>query len=273
MSDDNLNEKAITAEEEKLLALLDGAEADPGEIDRETLETVGLLAYGLDDAAPSAVAKDKLMAEISAGTAPMPLASVESLPSQRLNALERRARWSMPIAAAFAIALLGVAALQFRQLSEQRQTIEELSAQLERVEQSGVELASVRNLLAQRDGYLRMLTTKGAEFCLLKPVGAQPRLPTASATMVISPERNKWYLAAEGLAPCDDGSCYVLWFVTDAEPIRGPSFDCNGGRIELTGEHEGLPLTIRAITITMATEADEIEPETVLLADQAMTLL
>ena len=182
----------------------------------------------------------------------------------------------MPIAAVLAIALLGVAALQFRQLAGQQRTIDELSSQLQRFEQNGGELAEIRRLLAEKGNHLRMLTTLGAEFCILRPVGELPRYPLATATMVIAPDRNQWYLAAEGLEPCGTAGCYQLWFITEAESIHAASFDAGGvgQRIELSGSHGGVPTSVRMISITRRSESERSEaPETVLLADRAMTLL
>ncbi len=294
MSDHNLNEENLTEDDIRLLDLIDGLAAEDGRTiaagdapgargaEREWLETLGLLPYELDQAVPRPEVKRDLMAlvqqapqirEISTAGTP---AEPHSLTSRRLVALERRARWYMPIAATFAFALLGVTAFQFSQIESQRRTIADLSSQLERVEPNGPELASIRSRLDQQGSHLKMLTSLGAEYCVLRPVGEPPRFPGATATMVISPERNRWYLAAEGLEPCPGEVCYELWFVTDGDPIRAAAFDAENSfsRIELSGSHEGLPLTVRAITITRAPASAADQPtETVLLADQAMTLL
>lgn len=273
MSDDNLENEALSNEDHRLLELVDRLGPEIGPAERAYVETLGLLPYGLDELPVRAEVKQRLMARVSeseAAAVPEALSSA----SGRLVTLERRTRWVLPIAAALAIALVGVTAFQFRQLESQQQTIDELSAQLEQVERNGSQIAEVRRLLTETGSHLRMMTTRGAEFCILKPVGESPRYPLATATMVIAPERDRWYLAAEGLEPCADDVCYQLWFITRAESIPAASFDARGGddRIELSGGQVRVPTGVVGISITRASESSE-PPETVLFADQAMTLL
>lgn len=266
MSDHDLEDAIVSEEDVKLLDLLDrlGPEAEPA--DRGCVEALGALPYALDELTAGAEVKSRLMAGVldSVGARGRPVRG------------DRRGRWYLPLAAGLTVALLGIAALQFRQLEGQQRTIDELSSRLQRVERSGTELAEVRRLLAEKSSQMRMMTARGAEFCLLKPVGERPRYPGASATMVISPDRTRWYLAAEGLAPCETGVCYRLWFITEAEPVHAASFDARGeeSRIEISSGGDGVPAGVRAISITRDSELDRPSPpETVLLADQAMTLL
>lgn len=251
----------------ELVDLLDRLGPESAASERADLEVLGALPYALDELEAAAGVKSRLMDRVSGSGGA----------TGRRVRRGRRGRWQLPLAAALAIALLGVAGLQFRQLEGQRRTIDDLAARLERVERKGAELAQVRRLLAEKGSHIRMMTSRGAEFCLLKPVGKLPRYPGATATMVISADRRQWFLAAEGLAPCDRGVCYRLWFITEAEPIHAASFDARGEeqRIELSGSHEGVPAGVRAITITRDAEPEREPgpPETVLLADQAMTLL
>lgn len=275
MSDDDLKDQIISIEDSRLLAVLDRLGPESAAADRGLVETLGALPYELEELPARTGVKERLMATVleSGGVSDERAPGSES---GRLVTLERRTRWYVPIAATLAIALLGLAALQFRQLEGQQRTIDELSAQLQRVEQNGVELAEIRQLLGQRGDHMRMMTTSGAEFCILKPVGDLPRYPLATATMVIAPGRDEWYLAAEGLEPCGSDGCYQLWFITEAESIHAASFDARGSghRIELTGGRQAVPTGVRGISITRDSEAEPAEPpETVLFADQAMTLL
>ncbi len=260
MRDDDRKDAPVSDEDARLLDLLDrlGPETAPAE--RQAVETLGALPWALEELPVRAGVKRRVMESVAGRAAPV----------------ARRRRWHLPLAAGLAVALLGIAGFQFRRLESQQRTIDELSSRLERIERDGAELAEARRLLAERGGQMRMITSRGAEFCLLKPVGERPRYPDATATMVISPDRRRWYLAAEGLEPCATGVCYRLWFVTDAEPIHAASFDAAAEerRIELTGSHEGVPAGVRAIAITRDAEPEQSSPpETVLLADQAMALL
>ena len=273
MSDDP-REPEITRDEAELLELLDRLGPDSQSADRATVEALGLLPYALEETAPRPEVKAGLMARLESSAVPR---SVEGAPSTagRLVTLERRTRWFLPLAAMLAIALLGIAGLQFRRLEGQQQTIEKLTAQLERVESNGAELAEIRRVLAETDARLRMMTTRGAEFCVLKPVGDDPRFAAATATMVIGPGRDEWFLAAEGLMPCEGDDCYQLWFLTEGGSVAATAFGAGESdrRIEIGGR-EDVPSGVRAISITREGSPDSQEPPvTVLLADQAMTLL
>ncbi len=275
MSDDRPADRPISRRDEELLAALDRLGPETEVSDRAAVETLALLPRALEELAPGPEVKRRLMAEITSSVEPPAAEPPPISASDRLVTLEQRSRWFLPIAAALAIALLGLTAMQFRQLQGQQRTIDELSAQLQRVEESGAELAEIRRALAEKGGHLRMLTSRGAEFCVLKPVGENPRLAQAIATMVIAPERDGWFLAAEGLEPCAADACYQLWFITEAEPIEAASFGTVEARqrIELSGSG-GVPTSIRAISITRLDEPDPgAAAETVLYADQAMTLL
>ena len=268
---DHPREPELTSAETELLELLERAGADPGAADREAVETLGLLPYALDQIAPRPEVKASLLARLE----PSGVSEGQATTAGRLVTLERRTRWFLPLAAVLTIALLGIAGLQFQRLEGQERTIQKLTEQLERVEGNGAELAEVRRILAEADARLRMLTTRGAEFCVLKPVGDDPRFADATATMVIGPERDEWFLAAEGLAPCRGEGCYRLWFVTDGGSVAAASFSAGASdqRIELSGSRD-VPTGVRAISITRESGADpSAAPVTVLLADQAMTLL
>ena len=280
MSD--LKDPTPSQEDERFLELLDQLGPDSTTADRESLEAVAALPYELDELAPRAEVKRALMESVSEEaaseppeSAPVPFVDPDA-DSRRLAHLERRSRWYMPIAAALAVALIGLAGWQFRQLEDQRQTIAALSTQLESVERDGAELELARHRLNEMQSQLRLLTASGSEFCVLKPYGDEPTQPQATATMVLSSDRNRWFLAAEGLEPCAKGRTYQLWFITDGEPIRAAVFDgeASGGRLELSGTHEGVPTSVRAVTVTLETEPEPAEPSApILFADEAMTLL
>jgi hypothetical protein len=268
------NDQNISEEDERLLELLDRLAPESEPPDQTTLEAIGSMPFALDEVTPRPGVKDSLLEALSGASAPLPFAPPE-VDSARLEQLERRARWFMPIAAALAVALLGLAGWQLRQLGEQRETIAALSAQLESMESGGTELELARYRLREMREQMAMLTARGTEFCVLKPPGPEPSYPGATATMVVSSDRSRWFLAAEGLEPCAKGRSYQLWLITDGEPIRVAVFDgeASGGRVELSGEGD-VPTTVRAVTVTLEAEPEPAEPsEPILIADQAMTLL
>lgn len=267
-------EHDISQADEQLLDRLDNLGPDSSTTD-ESLEAMASLPYALSEIAPPAELKRALMQSVEDPGRPIALAPPDA-DSSRLAQLERRSRWYMPIAAALAIALIGIAGWQFKQLEGQRQTIVALSEQLEAMERDGIELALARTRLSDMQNHLAMLTARGSEFCVLKPYGDQPSHPEATATMVISSDRNRWFLAAEGLEPCAKGRSYQVWFITETGPIRAASFDgeASGGRVELSGSHDGVPVSVRAVTVTMEAEPEPAAPSTpILFADEAMTLL
>jgi hypothetical protein len=278
----------ITPEDQRILDQLDslGPEsATQGSPEAEAMEAVVSLVHGLAEIEPRAEVKGGLMQRVADSAAPaapavahgevLPFATPE-VDSGRLAQLERQARWYLPIAAALAIALIGLTGWHFKQLEEQRATIAALSVQVESMERDGIELALARNRLNEMQSQMRLLTTSGAEFCVLRPHGKTPTHPQATATMVISSDRNRWFLAAEGLEPCAKGRSYQLWFITESTPVRVASFDgtAEGGRVELSGSHDALPDDVRAVAVTLEVEADPAAPsQPILLADEAMTLL
>lgn len=275
MSDDRKDVDALSdaAEERLLRRLLEEGETHPDDsgvdprVARETIETLGLLPWELEPVAPRPEIKEALMARLGAGG--------ESSAAARLAALERRSRWMLPIAAVLALALVGLTGWQARQLAEQRRTIQELSGRLAAAAENGGPAAEARRQLAELSDHLAMVTSPGAEFCLLKPVAGATRLAEARATMVFSPDRKRWYLAARGIGPCERGKVYQLWFHTEDDAVRAATFHGRsaGERLELHGGADRR-IQIRAVSITVESDPETTSPsEAVLFADQAMRLL
>ncbi len=283
------NNEEKTSEERAILELMErlgpdlaeapgpGEEAagTPDEVRRSYLETLGALGAAGPRVTPPAQIKERLMAQVRGESGTLkPPATV--LAVARIAALERRSRWMVRIAAALAIALLGLAAWQFRRLENQRHTIANLEAQLDSLRVEQVELASARGLLTDLRQRLTMVTTTGAEFCLLKPYGAQPSHPGARGTLVVSSDRSGWYLRVAGLEPCAGGRIYHLWFVTDGGTLRAATFDGmpSGAEMELS-EGDAVPVELRAVKVTLESGPDSPGPtgEPILYADEAMQLL
>lgn len=269
----------ITAEDERLLAIVDrvaaGDPAGEGSADdpaleaerRELVEILGLLPHALEPRALPPELEGRILAAIE-GAAPTLRAPVE-------RPARSAPRWALPLAAALAGVLLGVTAWQQQALEGQRRTIAELRSGLAEANARGERVAALEARIRDQRSKLAMMTRPGAEFCLLKPVGNEPMYPTASATMVVSPDRASWYLRADGLGPCPLGRTYKIWFMVDGRTVAGPTFRVKqlGDEIEIASEE--LPPGLEGIKITL-----EFEPETpvptgpeILFTDQAMRLL
>lgn len=281
MSEDRQADGPGPADDRRLAELLESlgpeAGAPRGAEERAWLETLGLLAYGLDPVTPSEGLKRKLMAQVE-GERRRPAAPAPPLAETagRLDSLERRSRRLLPLAATVAFALLGLAGWQSLRISDQRETIDRLASRVEELDRERSDLASARALLLEVSDRLAMVTSPGAEFCLLKPFGESPEAPGARATFVLASDRESWYLSVEGLEPCAAGRIYHLWFAVGDEHVRAATFDGapSGGRIELS-EELAVPPGLRAVIITLETERQAEEPThpPVLYADQAMQLL
>ena len=247
-------------DDERLLRLLEDPLAadgsDPEE--RALLETLGLL--------PAALDVDEVRPAIKARI----LERLDDTPRSSESSRDAEWRRYWQIAAMLVIAV-GFLVLQGVQSAEVRRSTDEMRALVDGWSSERAELERLRRELETRDRQLAMLTQRGTEFCVLRPVQGQP-VEAATATMVISNDRTRWFMAVEGLEACASGSCYQLLFLTESGSISGATFDNREGapRFELSGEHEGLPSTLRGVAITRARGGEQ---ERILFADQAMTIL
>lgn len=272
-----------------LLELLDGLQGSSGvdaaaEIEdrlralvRENLESLGALPYALDPIHPRDEIKERLMATARADADPSSEAGSLSFPRvpQPQRSVAPSPRRMLPLAAALAVALVGLSAWQFHQLGDQRRQLGRLARDLESLNVSQTALATAHGELAESRTRLAMATTPGAEYCVLRPTGEAAVSTKARGTLVVAPDRGSWYLRIEGLEPCPDGGTYRLWFITEGGPVPGAAFDVEaaGEGIELSAE--GVPSDLRAVSVTLEHEDGGVEPAgpRVLFADQAMRLL
>lgn len=228
------------------------------------LETLSLLPYGLEEEPVRSEVKKRLMSQVGA------TAEVTQVPREyEVPTSGSRTRY-LQIAAMLAIAI-GFLVFQRAQVAETRRLTAEMRQMVESSGAERRELVELRRRLADNREQLAMVTARGAEFCVLKPVDGATT--AATATMVISNDRKSWYMAAEGLSPCGGEACYDLWFHTEGGPIHGASFEPGEAleRIELTGESEILSTPLSGISITRAGQSED--GERVLFADQATMIL
>ena len=254
-----------------LEALTPGWSAETEELEREYIEVFGLLPGALAPVQPSVHVKQQLFERLglevpsapteaggevvsfaerkNAGATPAE-ASEGGVPSApTVEPLSRPASpsWMLPLAAALAfatVALAGTVGWLTSQLSEQRETLAELS---ERIEQG--ELAQEK---------LALVTDKGTEICRLGPYGEKPEQPRAYATFYAAPDRKGWVLAADNLEPCDQGKRYQVWFMTEDGPVSGGVFFVKEmGKIEIKAED--MPAGSTAIMVTLESK-EQSEP-------------
>ncbi len=250
------------------------AAPDPDDrLRREYLETLGLLAYGVESATPSAGLKQRILASIS------PSAAADEMPTVALRppgAPEpaRTPVWALALAAVLALALVGFSGWQFVQLEGQGKEIARLTADLEALGRERAELAEMRTRLEQSRAQVAMLASPGAEYCLLKPVPTAAPGPDAWGIFVVASDRGTWFLRVSGLAPCAQGRTYRLWLVTEDSVVHAATFDGHPDAASIDLTDNEVPREIRAVSITL--ESGEPAAPTgprVLYADQAMRLL
>lgn len=232
------------------------AEAGVGEVD-ETLrrlysETLGLLAYEAEPIAPSAGAKDRLLAALAnagdAGDAPVaepaattdddedssvvvtfgargegePAASVASIASEPAPAaapapVHAWAHWASLLAAIFAVMAVGLAVFLWRELDRSRESLARLEQEQQQlVAQLSAETQAQRLLAAQsgRLGNLvSVVSTPGVEICPMRPVGDSPLAPGSFAVLYMPPGQESWYLVVSNLKPAAQG-VYKVWLTT-----------------------------------------------------------
>ena len=254
-----------------------GAEAG----EREVLEIVGLLGAAVEPVAPPPAIRERLLAEVqgaaatAAATAPAAPVVAMPAPSAAPPATAPTRRWALPLAACLALALAGVSGYQAAQLAGQRATIEELARRLEEVEGRAPTVAAMRGELAQMRQRMSMITGRGVEICALRPMAVEAGLANSRGVLYVAPDHQHWYLTIEGLAPCQQGRSYQLWFVpADGRPVSAGIFDVGDGvRVELSSDT--MPASTRAVTVTLEPAGGSPEPTgpAVLHGDEVRAIL
>jgi hypothetical protein len=213
-------------------------------------EVLGLVPFELDPVAPPAGAKARMMAAIRGGEprsvpavepvrAPVPVTVQEPrsvprapLPGPAAPPASSSRRWPLALAAALALALLGLSWWLYSQIGAQRATIAGLRHELalERA-RSGEVIAKVRQL--ENEGYdlredLTVVTSRAVLVSPMRPMGQPPLQPEAHGMLFVAADHQHWFMSLQGLQPAPEGQVYKLWFVAD-RPVGSGSFTARPG--------------------------------------------
>jgi hypothetical protein len=256
-------------------------------------EVLGLVAYELPPLEPAAEVKARLLAlvqveQADAGdetqdvrepappTEPEPI-RLTSLPAQkqappalpttqeRMRAVRPsltppprpappRPRWPLAVAAALALVFAGLSGWLYTQLGQQRRTIDDLSAQLDR-ESRRAEGAVKEARQAESDALsmrekFALVTSPAVEASPMRPAGNAPLQPAARGVLFVASDHQHWYLRLHGVAPAPEGKMYKLWFVADTGPVSGGAFSARpGAPVELSSKQ--MPTGIKGVMITL----------------------
>ncbi len=224
-------------------AQVDGADETLGRLYTETL---GLLAYDAEPVAPSAGAKERLLAALSAPAgqavasgsaagsaaaadpdpvvvtfgrrpdepdATPPVETVAGAPSRASN----WSAWASLVAALFAIAAIGLAGFLWRELDHSREALARLEQQQQQLVDQLTSETQAQRILADRTGRLgnliSVVSTPGVEICPMRPVGDSPTAPGSFAVLYMPPGQESWYLVVSNLRPAAHG-VYKVWLTT-----------------------------------------------------------
>ena len=126
-------------------------------------------------------------------------------------------------AAAIALAVGLVIALQQRDAARRAAASERQRAELLEVELGGLraELASARATLAREQGLRELVAQPSARLATL---AALPPAPGAAARVVWHPETREAWLLVSGLAPAPPGKGYEVWVIGKAAPVPAGVF-------------------------------------------------
>ena len=279
--------------------LPDAAHPDASQDESATLarlyaEVLGLLPYELEPVAPSPGAKGRLMTLIhgdetlpagfkvvappaaapqrapAPAPIPLPRTSTQEFAVQRRSAAAgaasrrvRPSRWPLALAAAFALALLGLAAWLYSQVGAQRVTIADLRQELsaERARSEGA-LAQARQAesdsLDLRDKFA-LVTSPAVLVSPMRPMGKPPLQPGARGVLFVGADHQHWYLSLRGLEPVQSGKTYKLWFVADGGTVNAGSFSAQpGAPIEMSSRH--MPAGTRGVMVTLESDPRAAAP-------------
>lgn len=265
---------------------------------REYTELLGLMAYELEPAVPSAETRTRILAMVSddggvvegspeagrvVGSAehfqPQPSATPQAEASEAspfstpTHGAQRGLTWLM--AAMLGLCLLGLGFLA-GQTQQQQSTIAQLTAELDR---QAVEAEKTTGLLDE-------LTTVKRRFDMVTRIARQAYPVQAVAnevegqrgpegTIYVCGAHQRWYLNIDGLDPAPPGKEYRLWFLTEGGTVAGGRLDVeDGATAEL--EAQTMPNGTQGFSVTLedASTAAPTEPQglTVLLAEDSVSL-
>ena len=239
------------------------------------LETLGLLAYAAEPEAPSAGARERLLAALGApATAARRTSGPEASETGAGAPRRRRGRGGLlALAAVLLMALVGVAWLYLE--------LEGTRTRLARLEQERIRLAerlSRQEELIRRGGQtdevIAAIATPGVDVCPLHPMGDPPFAPGAFAVLYMPPGSGNWYLLGSNLRPAE--GVYMVWLETDRGAVPAGVLDSGEQSVlELDPAVLGDLSGLTSITVTMEPSPDMPEPQgpMVLYGDEKMTVL
>ena len=243
-------------------------------------EVLGLIPYELAPVTPSAGARARLMAAVQAEARPAaapeparmapPVVPIQEPRTFRQGAAAvarpaRASRWPLALAAALALAALGLSFWLYSQVGEQRATIADLQHQLtlERARSEGV-IAQVRQLENEGLDLRQNLTLVSSRAVLVSPMrpvarpGQPPLQPDARGTLFVASDHQHWYMSLQGLQPAPQGQVYKLWFVA-GRPVSSGSFTARPGEPMALSSRE-MPADTKGAIVTLERDPNAPAP-------------
>lgn len=226
------------------------------------VESLGLLAYEIEEKAPEPAIKHALLAKIEGRAA----STVAPLATRSASRPLTRSTWMLRVAAVLGVALLGLSALQFAELGRQRQEIRQQEARIAELREELAELSS------RPEGAPSWLASSGTELCELEPRAAAAR--DSKGWLFVREDHQHWYVSLEGLGPAPADHVYELWFVVDGDLVSSGTFHPDeSGRAVLASPT--MPSDISGIAVTLEPANGDGVPseEMILYGDEVMLTL
>ena len=261
------------------------------------LETLGLLAYAAEPAAPPSGARERLLAALGEGrgrpaeppaaprAAVVPFAAPEDPEHAAGSGFEEPLRRPAPrrrgrsgalaaLAAVLLVAAAGVAGWLYLELDRSRGAVARLEEERARLAERLSRQEALIHRGGQIDGVLAAVSTPGVEVCPLHPMGDPPVAPGAFAILYMPPGSGTWYLLGSNLRPAE--GVYLVWLNTPRGNV--PAGVLESGKqsiLELDAAAFGDLSDLTSITVTVEPSPDMSEPQgpMVLYGDEKLTVL
>jgi len=242
-------------------------------------EVLGLIPIELSPVAPSAGARDRLLAEVGAApaaaapepgpvpvSAPPPAPAAPAAPTAITQALRpaprvapgpiprRHSRWPLALAAILALAFAGASVWLWQLQQGQREEIAELRQELEaqrqlaaRAGRDAEEGRQARTEMDKMRAKYALVTSPAVEVFPLRPAGNQEK---ARGMLFVASDHQHWYLSLEGLTPAPEGRVYKLWWMTKERPMDAGSVTPQSGeKVEMSSDQ--MPAGIQEVLVTL----------------------
>jgi len=245
-------------------------------------EVLGLISFELDPVAPSAGARERLLAAIGASPvarapeprpAPVSAPAMPAAPTAITEALRtpprhssgpiprRHSRWPLALAATLALAFAGASVwlwqLQQGQSAEIAELRQELDARRQLNARMDQEVQQTRTEIEKMRSRFALVTSPAVDVRPLRPVGDQQ--PNARGMLFVAPDHQHWYLSLEGLQPATGGGVYKLWWMTEQGARDGGSLVAqNGEKIQMSSDE--MPAGIRDVVVTLEPDPGSAQP-------------